>query len=187
MKQKRTFVTLLLILAILCLGIAYAAITSQTLTITGSATALAENKPVNVIFTEYAIQPGYDGKVEASIESDILAKINVSELTTEGDTATVDYTIENQATDMAATLDTPVVTFDAIDGTVVESEWFDVKCTLSGNNLTANNETLDSTTASAKATVTVTLKKTPVTQEDQAAAAEDIYVKIVANPVSNAD
>ena len=39
MKQKRTFVTLLLIAGLLCLGIAYAAFTADELQITGTATA----------------------------------------------------------------------------------------------------------------------------------------------------
>jgi len=63
MKQKRTFITLLLVLAILGLGIAYAAITTQTLQITGTAQATAAEDEINVIFTAATPAEGEDENI----------------------------------------------------------------------------------------------------------------------------
>ena len=186
MRQKRTFVTLLLVIAILCLGIAYAAITSVNLTITGSASAVAKTGVIDVQFTGYELDDSSKGTVTASVgvtpegedEADMTkATINVSELTTEGDTAIVRYTIENKAEDIAAILGTPSVVYDNTD-------WFSVKCELSANTLAKNNE---SDTDTQTATVTVTLLKTPVSDEDAEAAQDDITITINAAPVENAN
>ena len=186
MKQKRTFLTLLLVLVVLCLGIAYAAITSVTLTITGNVSALAADGTIDVRFTKAEVADGSEGAVLAepftqtdpgdeSTKDYTKATINVSQLTTEGDKATVVYTIENFATDIAATLGTPSVVWD-------NTEWFDVKCTLSGNDLAKHS---DATTDTQTATVVVTLLKTPVSTADQTAAADEITISIVASPVDN--
>lgn len=183
MKQKRTFVTLLLIIALLCLGIAYAAISDVNLTISGNISAIAAEGTVEVEFIKAEVQAGSKGNttaqeyttVEGTGEKDYTkATINVSNLTAEGDTATVVYTIENKADDIAATLTTPTVTWD-------NTEWFDVKCTLSGNDLEKNGTEGDTQTA----TVVVTLQKTPVSQADQSAATDDITITINAAPVEN--
>ena len=61
MKQKRTFITLVLIIAILCLGAAYAAITSQVLTITGNVSAsITANIPpfFNIQQTSFIVESG---------------------------------------------------------------------------------------------------------------------------------
>lgn len=186
MKQKRTFITLLLVIALLCLGIAYAAVTNQTLTITGSAGVSSENEEIDVIFTTAEVQgTDYPGTVTAEVESSdkTQATINVADFKTIGDSVTVIYTIENQQTDLEATLATPVVTLTGAgkqEGT--PSGWFDVDCTLSGNTLAKNGEAGDSQTA----TVVVTLNQTPVTADQVAAASDTIKIDIVASPVETA-
>ena len=183
MKQKRTFVTLLLVIALLCLGIGYAAISSVNLTISGNISALAAEGTVEVEFTKAEVQAGSKGNttaqpytiVEGTENKDYTkATINVSDLTAENDTATVVYTIENKADDIAATLGEPDIDWD-------NTEWFDVECTLSGNTLAKDGTEGDSQTA----TVVVTLKKTPVTLADQNAATDDITITINAAPVEN--
>jgi len=180
MKQKRTFVTLLLIVAILCLGIAYAAVTSQELTISGSAGVADEDVEVNVMFTDADVtsKPDY-ATVTAEGTDTITATINVSDFKVKDDTAVVEYTITNKQTDMAATLENPVVVLS--DGT--PSGWFSVTCELAGTSLTANNEAGNLATASTTATVTVTLNETPVSAAQEAAATDTIEITIVANPV----
>jgi len=185
MKQKRTFVTLLLVIALLCLGIGYAAITSVNLTISGNISALAAEGTVEVEFTDAEVDPSSKGTVTAEPYTTVpdgdsttddytKATINVSELKEEGETATVVYTIENKADDIAATLGAPSISWD-------NKEWFNVECTLSGNNLAKNGTEGDSQTA----TVVVTLLKTPVSEADELAATDDITITINAAPVEN--
>lgn len=180
MKQKRTFVTLLLVIALLCLGIAYAIIQGTELVISGEASTLAADGNIDVQFTNYDIQEDVSaGKVAATVGTDgLTANINVSELKTAGQSATVVYTIENKAEDMAATLTTPDITW-------TNTKWFDVECTLGGTSL--EKYSADGDTDSTTATVVVTLKETVVTDKDaEAAVADDISITINANPVENA-
>ena len=182
MKQKRIFTILVVVIVLLCLNIVYAAITSQTLTINGDLAASAGNENVNVEFIESEVQAGSKGNVVATPDTDgdfTVATLNVSGLTTEGDTATVVYTIENKASDVAATLNAPVVNWD-------NKEWFDVKCTLSGVDL-AKNDGSSSNDDRQIATVVVKLLKTPVTDGDALAASDEIAISIVAEPVANAN
>ena len=51
MKQKRTFITLLLVIALLCLGIAYALFSADELEITGTALSNVADGAVDVEFT----------------------------------------------------------------------------------------------------------------------------------------
>ena len=182
MKQKRIFTTLILVVVLLCLNIVYAAITSQTLTINGEVAAQAGNESVKVQFTESNVQADSKGTVSATPNTGddyTTATLNVSGLTTEGDTATVVYTIENKSTDIAAKLNTPAVNWD-------NTEWFDVTCTLSGVDL-AKNDGDASTADTQTATVVVKLLKTPVTDSDATAASDEITVSIVAEPIANAN
>jgi len=82
MKQKRTFVTLLLVIAILCLGIAYAAISSVNLTITGNVSAIAAEGTVEVEFTDAKVETTSKGIVTAEPYTEV----------TEGESTKQDYT-----------------------------------------------------------------------------------------------
>lgn len=179
MRQKRTFITILLIIAFLCLGIAYAAIGGVTLKISGDIAATAAEGEINVQFTQAQITEN-DGNATASANISETnaqqASINVSGLKTEGQSVTATYTIENKATDIAATLGTPAVV-------VSNTEWFDVECTLSGNSLDKNSSTTEDDTQTA--TVVVKLKKTPVSADDQEAAQGTVTIDINATPVAN--
>ena len=162
MKQKRTFVTLLLIIALLCLGIAYAAISGVNLTVTGNVSATAADGYVKVQFTE----------AKTTVEP----AVGNAEATTEGQTATFTYTIENGSSDMAATLANPTISWDAKG-----AEWFDVDMELSTNDLTES----DGDANSATLTLTVTLLKTPVSTNDETASTDTATITIVAEPVEN--
>jgi len=187
MKQKRTFVTLLLVIAILCLGIAYAAISSVNLTITGNVSAIAAEGTVEVEFTDAKVETTSKGIVTAEPYTEVTegestkqdytkATINVSELKAAGEKAIVKYTIENKAEDVAATLADPTITWD-------NKEWFNVTCTLSGKTLDKNSDQI--TTDTQTATVEVELLKTPVSTADQTAATDEITITINAAPVEN--
>lgn len=178
MKQKKTFITILLVVALLCLGIAYAAIVGVDLTISGNVAATAAEGKIDVQFTKAEITANPNSATAtATVDNSDKTKatISVSGLKTEGQTVTATYTIENKATDIAATLAQPNVSFD-------NSEWFDVTCTLSGTTLEKNS---DATTDTQTATVIVKLKKTPVTEADQTAAQDEVTITVNASPVAN--
>lgn len=179
MKQKRTIITLGLILAILCLGIVYAAIDGIELNINGSASALLGNGVVDVIFTSANAGNGSENFVtEVAVGSDPkTATFTVEGLQNKGDTATIEFVIENQSEDIPVTLGEPVITQSQ------NGEWFEVNYSYVDNELTVKDGENDETTL----VLTVKLLKVPTTEAAAADAKENITVKINANPASNAD
>ena len=145
MKKKRTFLVVALLVAALSLAVGYAAIT-KNLEVTGSASATTNNDNFKVKFTGTPTTSDAN-KVTASITSDLAATINVSGLTTTGDTATATYTIENYSAELGADLAVGSIT----NG---NSEYFEVTASLGATSIAAG----------AKTTLTVTVKllKTPV-------------------------
>ena len=172
MKQKRTFITLLLIIALLCLGIAYAAITSQNLKVTGSVEATTSDNNFDVKFTGTPTTDGA-GNVEATIDTTAdstgrTATIKVTGLTTAEQTATATYTITNASpADLSANL-TSNVAHD-------NDAWFEVTQDLADTSIDKG----DSTTI----TLTVKLLKTPATADDLAQAKDSITLTIGAEAV----
>ena len=184
MKQKRTFVTVLLFLALLCLGIAYATIGGVDLTISGNVAATVGEGSIDVVFTKAEVTNKPEGavataEIDSTDSTNRTATIDVSKLTTAGQSVTAVYTIENKTEDIAATLGeetTLPVTYDNTD-------WFDVTCTLSGTEL--GKYSADADTDTQTATVVVTLKQTVVNDVDEAAAQDIISITLDAEPVSN--
>lgn len=160
MKQKRTYVTLLLTVAILCLGIAYAAFTADTLTINGTAEATVASGEVDVVFTAAAVAEGSNTGTTAEItnaENDT-ASFAVAGLKTAGDTQTVTFDVENQTADgVPVTLQAPVVVCG-------NTEWYEVvTCSYDKTDLAAY-DTESNAADTAKLTVTVKLLKTVSTE-----------------------
>lgn len=161
MKQKRTFITLLLIIALLCLGIAYAAIDGVHLEISGNVSATASDSNFNVEFTGEPLKTG-DGTITATA-SGTNGTINVSGLTTKDQTATVTYTIKNSSpTNLKANL-TKSLDYDKTD-------WFEVTADLADTSIEKEGTTT--------LTVTVKLKKTPITTADEEDATDTITINI---------
>jgi copper chaperone CopZ len=174
MKQKRTFVTLLLVIALLCLGIAYAAISAQKLTINGSASATLSDDNFLVRFAKSAesyVEPTKTGTAsakvtEAKVTNDTTASFKIEGLTTEGETATITYTIENASpADIDADVDV-VLDYD-------NTTWFTASVDKQTINLEQNG--------TATVAVTVTLKDTPATDAEASAATDTFTVTLTAN------
>ena len=174
MKQKRTYITLLLVMAFLCLGIAYAVITEQKITITGNATTTTDSKNFLVRFAREGgkyVAPTKTGAqadkvTEATVTDDTTASFTITGLTTEDQTATITYTIENASpADINA----------------------DIAVALTNNNKKWYTATVDKTSISLnkgqKTTVaiTVTLKDTPATDAEAAEAEGTFTVTLTAN------
>ena len=148
MKQKRTFLVVALLVAALSLAVGYAAIT-KNLAVTGSASATTNDDNFKVKFTGTPTTSDAN-KVTASITSDLAATINVSGLTTTGDTATATYTIENFSAELGASL--AVKTIENSN-----SEYFEVTASLANSAIAKG--------ATTTLTVTVKLLKTPVDKQ----------------------
>ena len=145
--MKRTFTIVGILVAVLMLGIGYAAITGTTLSITGTAAAGVDNSNFVVRFDQETPVTKNSFVSAAAITGDTAATISVEGLTTVNQTATATYTILNASTDLVANLVAEVTQN-------TNSDYFDVTTSFASNSVAAG----ESTTI----TVSVRLKKTPV-------------------------
>ena len=153
MKQKRTFIAVLLVIAVLALGVAFAA-TNYNMTITGNAAATASDKNFNVAFTngqktdanEANADDGQTITVSDIVAANKAASFKVTGMSTVGDSVEVTFTITNpESATLAAQL-------GALDVTDVEDK-FTCSAVYAGETLLQPG---DSTTV----VVTVTLDET---------------------------
>ena len=167
MKQKRTLVVLLLVIAILCLGIAYAAISNINLQISGTASATANSENFKVYFTgtPETTKSNSSSIVTATAEEGgTQATINCSGLTTKGDNVTATYTIENGSPELTADITAKVSS---------SNEKFTVTKTI--DETTATSVEAKKTTT---ITVTVTLNETVI----DADISEEVIIDLLAVP-----
>ena len=164
MKSNSTRVVgLVLIVAVLLVAIGYAAITSVTLNINGTANATTNSDNFVVRFTGTPTVSDRS-KVTATLSTtdQLKATMNVEGLTAKGDTATATYTIENASPDLSAALTATTSN--------TNTEYFDVTYAFAKGTI-AHGET-------TTITVTVELKKTPIKDN----VSSDIGVVITAEP-----
>lgn len=166
MKSKKTILGIVLLIAILLLGIGYAAITDVTLNINGTADATANTDNFIVKFTSATAVKNCTAEVSSSDTNKRTATMNVSGLQSAGDTATATFVVTNESRDLNAALE---VTTETMGGT--NPEYFDVKATIADNT----SSVVPSGTRTV--TVTVTLKETII--EDKTAT---INVQLSATP-----
>ena len=164
MKKRNTYVGLILLVAVLMLGIGYAAMSNITLNITGSASATVNDENFNVHFTGTPTVSD-ENIVTATITDDTKATITVDSLASKGDKVTATYTIENSSEDLSASIAIPTIANS-------NEEYF---------NVTTDMDAATTVIANGTTTVTVTVEliKTPI-DADQTA---DITVSLVASPV----
>lgn len=167
MKNKKTFIGIILLIAVLLVGIGYASVT-RVLKITGSATVSPDNDNFIVQFTGTPTKEG-NGTITAEIdEADATkATISVAGLTTKDQVATATYTIENasKAADLTAYL-----SIDAENTTNSNTDYFQVTHEFAEESIGVG----DTTTV----TVTVKVLKTPI----DAAETSNITITLNASP-----
>ena len=155
-----------LVLAIILVGIAYAAITNTELNISGTGKAEGSQSNFVVEFIGTPTTSG-DGTIVATIDEKVKTNgtITVTKLTTRGETATAKYTVKNKSAELSADL--------KAEATCTNDDYFEVICSLDKTTLKAQEETI--------LTVSVKMLRTPVdeTKEDVTA---DIMAKITAEP-----
>lgn len=177
MKNKKTFIAIGLVVAVLLMGIAYAAIADVILPITGTANVAIDAGNFSVGFStdsaDVTTTKSIDSAaVTANVVSDVEATIAVSGLSTIGQYVTATYTIENKSDVLDAEL-SAVADWLSTDAT---KDWFTVEYEF------ADGETTVAAGDETTITVKVTLKKTPITEADVESAAADIGVVVTAAP-----
>lgn len=162
MKQKRTYVTVLLVVALLALGVAYAALGTQNMTVT-TGVATSVDGTMNVKITNVAIP---EGKGTASVGDGMSATLNVTGLKKANDSVTTTVTFTNNQEGVPAEIS--LVDVKKADGSAwVDTEWLRIEA--SEVTYTEDGDSV-ATGKTATATITVTLLKTPGTTDDEAKA-----------------
>ena len=176
MTSTSKIIAAIVIVAVLMLGIGYAAITNITLNIEGNAAAVGNQANFVVGFTgtptakiTTAVTPtGVTPTATATIDTNdsTQATINVTNLTAKGDTVVATYTVKNSSADLAAELSTSTTSTNT-DYTVTSK--------LDKNYIKPNEV--------ATVTVTIVLDKTPI----NANITEAIGVKVEAKPIQQSE
>lgn len=146
MKNKKTFVGIILLIVVLAIGIGYAAITGS-LEITGTATTEVDTSNLNVVFTGDKVVP--EGTTATVTEGSKTATITVGGLKKTGDTKEVKLTIANKSAELKALVDVKTET-------ISNGDYFSIDATVANPNTELD---IDGTT---EVTVKVTLNKTPI-------------------------
>jgi hypothetical protein len=148
MKNKKLFYAVIVMVALLCLGIGYAAV-SKNLTINGTAKADAAGSDALVVkFTKSVVD-----KCTATISTDGLsATIETNSLKSVNETATATITIANTSNDLRAIITKVSAAFNSTD----YDEYFSLTVTDPAGVI------LDAKTGTTTVTVTITLIKLPV-------------------------
>ena len=162
MKRTNKIILTATIVALLVLGIGYAAIQNITLNINGTAAADPSQANFKVMFSGTPTVSD-DTYVTAAITDDTNATINVEGLTKKGDVVTATYTVQNASTDLLADL--------GVSTTNSNTEYFTLSSEIAQTSLVAGEATT--------LTVTVELTKTPITESVSAT----IGVQLEAMPV----
>lgn len=109
MRNKKTFVGLFVILALLCLGIGYAAV-SKTLTITGSASGLVKDDHFVVQFTE--TEAGFGEPIATTVNGTSATFENIELTDPDGFGAGSKIKIQNYTLDLGAKITKVKITVD---------------------------------------------------------------------------
>ena len=154
MKKKRTLTVVAMVLAVLMLGVGYAAISEINLNITGNATASPNADQFAVKFVSGSAKDVTVSKpahimVNPAITSDLAGTIEVTGMKARGESVTVQYSITNASADLSATLEAEV-------GTGTNNK-FTIETDL-GTDVLAKG-------ATTTLTITITLNETPVSSD----------------------
>ena len=149
MSKTNKIIIGIVLVAILLLGIGYAAIQNVTLNISGTVAADPSQSNFKVCFVIDPEPTVSDSTyVTAGVTDDINATINVSGLTTKGQIVSATYTVQNTSTDLSADL--------SVATTNSNTEYFTISSELADTSLKAGETTT--------VTVTVELTKTPISE-----------------------
>lgn len=165
MKKQKSILGVGLLVLVLVLGVGYAVVSSVDLTITG--TAGVKTSDLKVSFEGTVATDPTEKVTATATKGELTATINVKDLEL-NDTVTATYTIQNEETDVNASVIKASITND-------KAEYFEVTTDMDDTAKTIN--------AGATGTVKVTVKliKTPIAEADSTA---NITIKLTASPAA---
>ena len=170
-QNKKTLqIVLLVVIAVVTLGIGYAAISAVNLIINGNATASVNQENFKVHFTQAQSitgSTGASGTSSIDTQDDTKAMFDVTGLTKVGDYAEAVYTVRNDSNGVGAEISLSVSNSN--------SEYFKVTETILDNKLQAGEETT--------AKVKVEMIKTPITDS----VSTSITATLIATPLEDAE
>ena len=169
-NKKALQIGLFVLVAIVVLGVGYAAISAVNLIINGNATASVNQNNFKVHFTQAQAISGSTGASGTSAidsQDDTKAMFDVTGLTKEGDYAEAVYTVKNDSNGIGAAISLSV--------TNSNSEYFKVTETIQDDKLQSGEETT--------ATVKVEMIKTPITDS----VSTSITAALTASPLENSN
>ena len=165
-NKKKLQIVLFVMIAVITLGVGYAAISAVNLIVNGNATASANQNNFSVVFKSASITTG-TGIASINNQDATIAYFDVSGLAAQGDMAVATYTIKNESNGVGASVGLKVENSN--------SEYFQVTERVEDNKLQAG----DTTTA----TVTVQMIKTPIEEN----VTTTITGTLTASPLENAN
>ncbi len=154
MKKKRTGIIGILI-AILALGIGYAAVTAVTLTIEGTGSITSTQENFKVVYTGVTVASKSENVTTTQSASGTTGSFTVTGMTKKGDYAEFTYTIENQSEAISAILGTPTI------ASGYNSEYFTVTSTTNSPTTITSTGSTNTTTQ----TVRIEAAKTPTADQ----------------------
>ena len=169
MKKKRTGI-LGVLLAVLALGIGYAAVNAITLTITGSGTISSIDDNFKVEYTSVAVANKSSNVTTTQSVSGETGTFTVTGMTKKGDYAEFTFTITNSSQGLSAVLGTPAI------ASGYNSEYFTVTST------TNSPTTLTSTGATNTTTQTVRVEAAKTPTADQTSGKITITLEATPQP-----
>lgn len=184
MRNKKSLLGLGLLALVLVLGVGYAAISGQVLTIGGTVTTAEET--IAVYFKEALAATNLSEGVTATGaigagEKTLTANLTVTGLDEIGDSATLTYVVANDEKDLAAELLKKEIKVES-DAKADLSTFYTVTTSVDTQKTTVEKATGD-TPGTANVTVTVTLAKLPITTDESKA---NITITLDATPVQPA-
>ena len=170
MKNNKSLVVGALVMALLVVSIAYAAIATVSLFVTGTTSAKSNQAHFKVTFTgrpsvddSKTVGTGIIASAAIDATDTTKATMSVSEMTEKDNSVTFKFPIKNESTDLSADL-------SALVETNTNQEYFKVDTSLEDATIAANGAT--------NLIVKVTLKKTPLN-----AVSGDLKIGLAAVPV----
>lgn len=161
MRRNKTYITMMLLVAVVMLGIGYAAIAAINLQVNGSASAEGNTENFKVKFiTEADVTPTAAVNIPDATVTDYVTNVTADNLTatftvanfdTAGQTATMTYTIRNESEGINAALAVGTIKYNTTENS---NDYFNVTAAL--------DNTVIAPEGTAILTVTVALTKTPI-------------------------
>ena len=165
-NKKKLQIMIFVFIAVITLGVGYAAISAINLVISGNARGTPSQSSFSVVFKSASLTSG-TGTATINQNDATIAYFDVSGLSQTGDTAVATYTIKNESNGVGASV--------SLNVTNTNTEYFQVTESIADTELQANEQTT--------ATITVQMIKTPISESVSTSISGTIHT----TPMENAN